>query len=183
MWKTDHLRLWILHLEVWLHSYQCESSLLHFIHQEFLGEIRHFGSGRVVFVSRNDRKLEKCYQVHGMGSDPQGRIFDRVDLLRQVNLHSSILDREDHPSSSLELLIFAKVVDEVEHHALHGITCSQRVWQVITVCICASVTQWENFTIKRWTQVSETESLVSTLADSSSQYGAPCVASVESLEG
>ena len=78
-------------------------------------------------VSGNDRKLEKCYQVHGMGSDPQGRIFDRVDLLRQVNLHSSILDREDHPSSSLELLIFAKVVDEVEHHALHGITCSQRV--------------------------------------------------------
>ena len=32
-------------------------------------------------------------------------------------------------------------------------------------------------------RVSETESLVSTLADSSSQYGAPCVASVESLEG
>ena len=62
-----------------------------------------------------------------MGSDPQGRIFDRVDLLRQVDLHSSILDRKDHPSSSLELLIFTEVVDGVEYHALHGITCSQRV--------------------------------------------------------
>ena len=102
-----------------------------------------------ILILGNGRKLEKCYQVHGMGSDPRGRIFDRVDLLRQVNLHSSILDRKDHPSSSFELLIFTKVVDEVEHHALHGITCSQRVWQVIRVCICASVTQWENFTVKR----------------------------------
>ena len=62
-----------------------------------------------------------------MGHDPQGRIFDRVDLLRQVNLHSSILDREDHSSNSPELLVFTKVIDGVEHHALHGITCSPRV--------------------------------------------------------
>ena len=61
---------------------------------------------------------KSCYQVHGMGSDPQERIFDRVDLLRQVILHSSILDRKDHSPSSSELSIFAKVIDEVEHHAL-----------------------------------------------------------------